>query len=88
MALACGQYNVRLISILIIDCIYLSACKIFTFQLENDLRAVKTSLLFNFNFFLVKSVSKNFLIYLNPNWIRGNKVFAKKVHNTNQNWFK
>ena len=37
--------------ILIIDCIYLGACKNFTFQLENDRRAVETSLLFNVNFF-------------------------------------
>ena len=41
-------------SILITDCIYLSAYKYFNFQLENDDRMVETSLFFDFNFYSEK----------------------------------
>jgi len=52
---------VSLIGILIIDTIFLSACKNVTFQLENGRSTVKTSLFFKVNFYS-ETLSKNLLI--------------------------
>jgi len=57
----CLRAFVSLIGILIIDTIFLSACKNVTFQLENDHPTVETSLFFKVSFYS-EALSKNLLI--------------------------